>query len=424
MTLPACYRCQSQPCECADGERMTPTITNEYGLYDGSWKGVIVNEAFAHPAKFSRKLIEWIVDHGLRARYWKPGDLLADCFGGVGLGGIVAASRGLRWIGVELELTFQRMASGYDCPGMSKAEWVRWFGRWKRCREFCPDCQTKALDWYVQDSGEIPSRPAHRFVGNFDLHRHTWQQFGDPLPVIVQGDSREFAAIVGEVCCVVTSPPYVANDKSDRTGAARDAKRGFSQGQGCFKTSESYGTTPGQIGSLRSGHLTFCDGCVTSPPYQHGIGQAGGKNEVPGRGDSSYYEAACHGYGTAPGQIGNTANQTYWEAVRQVYEQVYLALKPGAVFCAVIKDYVSKGKRVPLCDDTCTLLNSVGFEVFERTRAWVVQETREPSLFGDDIVKTKSRKSFFRKLAESKGSPPIDWEEVIWCRKPTASAKR
>ena len=28
------------------------------------------------------------------------------------------------------------------------------------------------------------------------------------------------------------------------------------------------------------------------------------------------------------------------------------------------------------------------------------------------------RKSFFRRLAEKKGAPPIDWEEVIWAIKP------
>ena len=73
---------------------------------------------------------------------------------------------------------------------------------------------------------------------------------------------------------------------------------------------------------------------------------------------------------------------------------------------------------MPLCDDTCRLLESLGFNVFERTRAWLVRETREPDLFGGkDHVQRKERKSFFRRLAEQKGSPRIDWEEVIWCRK-------
>jgi len=35
------------------------------------------------------------------------------------------------------------------------------------------------------------------------------------------------------------------------------------------------------------------------------------------------------------------------------------------------------------------------------------------SLFGHKIVKRKERKSFFRRLAESKGSPRIDHETVL-----------
>ena len=474
-----------------------PPITNEYGLYDGSWKGVIVDEAFAHPAKFSRKLIGWIIDHGLRKGYWKPGDLLGDPFGGVGLGGIVAASKGLRWIGVELE---SKTTGGSPFVELAKQ--------------------------------------------NFELHRRTWEQFGDPYPEIVQGDSREFARIVGEVAGVVTSPPYAATitiaSGVQRQEDGWQASRDLSAGK-----SKDYGTSPGQIGSLKAGTLDAAitsppyaesikgdhretetaeesrakrntpggplgksarfggygategnignlkegalDAVVTSPPYSgmspekgsggvdiqkqwntyrnsgggqtlaqfiatqekhsRGYGAADGQignlkeGKLDGGVTSPPYSdtresgsdtAARDGldrcglrrggttrfeYGQSDGQIGNTSNQTYWQAMRQVYKQVYLALKPGAVFCAVLKDYVKSKQRVPLCDDTCTLLTSVGFHVFERTRAWVVQETREPSLFGGEVVKSKSRKSFFRRLAESKGSPPIDWEEVIWCRK-------
>ena len=43
----------------------------------------------------------------------------------------------------------------------------------------------------------------------------------------------------------------------------------------------------------------------------------------------------------------------------------------------------------------------------------LVKETRELDLFGNEIVSTTERKSFFRRLAESKGSPKIDYE-VCW----------
>ena len=63
------------------------------------------------------------------------------------------------------------------------------------------------------------------------------------------------------------------------------------------------------------------------------------------------------------------------------------------------------------------LLAACGFDVFLRVRAHLVKETRQPSLFGGEEVERTERKSFFRRLAESKGSPRIDWEEGIWCRK-------
>jgi hypothetical protein len=47
----------------------------------------------------------------------------------------------------------------------------------------------------------------------------------------------------------------------------------------------------------------------------------------------------------------------------------------------------------------------------------LVKETHDNGLFGE-IVEKKERKSFFRRLAESKGSPPIDYETVLCMRKP------
>jgi hypothetical protein len=47
----------------------------------------------------------------------------------------------------------------------------------------------------------------------------------------------------------------------------------------------------------------------------------------------------------------------------------------------------------------------------------MVKERRHPSLFGDEIVERREVKGFFRRLAEEHGAPPIDWEEVLWCRR-------
>src|SRR5688572_18886268 len=76
------------------------------GLYGESWKGLICDEAFAHPAKFSRALIRRIYDHVVSEGWAKSGDRVIDPFGGVALGGFDAMRHGLNWSGCELESKF------------------------------------------------------------------------------------------------------------------------------------------------------------------------------------------------------------------------------------------------------------------------------------------------------------------------------
>ena len=42
---------------------MIPEITKWHKCYDDGWKGIIVPEAFSHPAKMSRGLLERILAH-------------------------------------------------------------------------------------------------------------------------------------------------------------------------------------------------------------------------------------------------------------------------------------------------------------------------------------------------------------------------
>ena len=73
------------------------------GCYPSNWRGLISPESFAHPAKFSSKLIRRILEHGQVRGWRKRGDLIGDPFGGIGCGGVMAARHGLRWIGMERE---------------------------------------------------------------------------------------------------------------------------------------------------------------------------------------------------------------------------------------------------------------------------------------------------------------------------------
>ncbi len=457
-----------------------------HNCYDGSWKSLITDESFAHPAKYAHGLITRIILHGLSQGYWsagdesRPADLIGDPFGGIGTGGIVACSHGLRWLGVELE---------------------------------------------------------PRFVGfaqrNFDLHKRTWETMGDPQPVLVQGDSRRFAEIVGQCAAVVTSPPY-----GEDVIHARPSKMAVElhQGRQCATGLGQYGETPGQIGSLPAGELQAVvtsppyaesnqdyqagmktianpqsitagskmptahyggtpgqigqlpsgnlNAIVTSPPYaesvkgEHGetetAAESQAKRQTPGgstgrsqrhggygvadgqvgalaegqlqavvtsppyeksldtHGDGIDWQKACNGKGSRTagraaiadgyqgnsGNIGHQAGETYWHAMRTIYEQCRLALRPGGYLVVVIKDYVKDGKRVPLCDQTVQLLEHLGFDVFLRVHAMLVKEEVNAGLFGEHRRK-KERKSFFRRLHEKKpGAVRIDWEEVLWARAP------
>jgi DNA modification methylase len=437
------------------------------GCYDETWKGLIVDDAFAHPAKFAPGLIRRIIQHGLARGYWQRGDLIADPFGGIAGGGVMAAYFGINWLGVELEPRFV----------------------------------------------ELGNR-------NLALHAPKWQAFGEvSLVKLVQGDSRKFAEVVArEVRGVVTSPPY-ANmleaggadtphpDGCVRRGCGIKDRYGKMDGQisklpegsvdaaitsppyaetpltgernfksrfqpdankAADNSREGYGATEGQIGKLKDGtvagaitsppyNLPFSQehpgraggergitpseggafvqygvaagqieglpngtvaGAITSPPFGEqqtggGIAKANGKNGNVRTGQNCGYRNQAH----SVGNIADESPETYWQAMAQVYRQCLIALRPGGYAAIVVKDYVKDKARVPLCDQTLQLLTAVGFQPVERIRAMLVKTTTRDGLFGTE-TKTTERKSFFRRLAEKKGSPRIDWEEVLVVRKP------
>lgn len=115
------------------------------GCYGEGWKGVCLDAAFQHPAKFSRALIRKIYDHATEEGWATSGCHIADPFGGVALGGYEAMQRGMHWTGVELELRFCDLGQGFDCPGFTKDEWRRFSHRVARVNyhhgyHFCQDC--------------------------------------------------------------------------------------------------------------------------------------------------------------------------------------------------------------------------------------------------------------------------------------------
>jgi DNA modification methylase len=386
---------------------------------------MIVPEAYSHPAKMAYGLLSRIIEHGLERGWFKEGDLIADCFGGVGTTGMVCAYHGLRCVSVELEPKFVKLANE-----------------------------------------------------TYAMHSRIWKAHGMPVPVIVQGDSRRFAEIVAGAAGCVTSPPFVQTQSGGGISAAMRGEGNYavtlkSLPANAYQPSE-IGDTPGQLGRMPAGSV---DAAITSPPYasqELDYGDRPNRAEkvkdnpnFAGRTHWLKNDKTCIDYGQSPGQlaslppgeiagvvtsppyedqndherpmdstrnkngrhtislpygvsadnIGNDSGSTYWEAVALIYRQVHLALKPGGHIVVVVKMYVKAGKLVDLPGDTWRLLQHVGFEPVERIRAMLVSETQSTDLFEGKTVKVKARKSFFRRLAESKGSPAIDFEEVLVLKK-------
>lgn len=88
---------------------MKPLVWN--GCYDESWRGLIVDEAFAHPAKAARGLVKRIFAHMENRGWLRKGDSVFDPFGGIFTTGITGASLGFRVVGLELEERFWRLGN-------------------------------------------------------------------------------------------------------------------------------------------------------------------------------------------------------------------------------------------------------------------------------------------------------------------------
>jgi hypothetical protein len=194
------------------------------GCYDDSWKGLIVPDAFAHPAKYSRALIQRLYQHAAAEGWVWPGATVLDPFGGPAGGGLDAALAGYRWVGIELEPRFCALGHGFDCGGDSD--------RHLSC-------------------ANIHEHGPHHVTGNLEL----WQRrYGHLLhwiaPTLLQGDSRRLVDLLqGQVDCAVSSPPYGDNTVHDGCGIDLDKAYRQPGKHGQHADQGAYGTHPQQLGN-------------------------------------------------------------------------------------------------------------------------------------------------------------------------------
>lgn len=440
-------------------------------LYAEGWKDVIADDAFCHPAKFARGLIRRIYEHVTEEGWVTAGDWVIDPFGGVALGALDAMWMGLHWIGVELEPRFVALGTrNIELWNGLHADVMR---TWGTATLLQGDSQELGQVVRGRVQASVSSPPYASGC------QHTGGD--DPRPEHVEGGTYHGVGIQGAISSPPygASMDHEPGNRNWIADQQESDRRGFRRSySGQVQRAEAYGETNGQLGAMPEGEFdaaissppfstaetrdrsSYQDGyvaemmgraytqdrqgedprnlarmeegefdvAVSSPPYEasmshaeHGIDWS--KRNDPGHSMTPRriaYKDHTHSslcYGDGGDNLGNQRGETFWSAARAVVEEVYRLLAPGGVAIWVVKDFVRDRKRVRFSQQWARLCVAVGFEWLHEHRAWVVEDNGTQLGFFEDRRLVKERKSFFRRLAERKGSPRIDWESVLCLRK-------
>ncbi len=392
-------------------------VTQWHGCYNDSWNGVITPEAFAHPAKYARGLIRRIYQHMLDSGYVARGDSIIDPFGGVALGGLDAMTFGLHWTGCELEPRFVELGN-------------RNIDKWRRdlamlngtlgTARLLQGDSRRLLEVVGGGMGAAISSPPFGEAQTYGTpivysngDRIQDRAYSPETQGTTPGNLAALRADAAGFTAAVSSPPYAdaVNGSGEGPGARHDPI--YHNGDNAHKISSDngYGTTPGNIGHMRDAGF---EAAVSSPPFEESIASDARVGNA-----AAYTGHKLDRYGYSDGQLGEQSGDTFWAASRVILEQTYLVLRPGGYAVWVTKDFVRKGAIVPFSDQWEQLCAAVGFEPVERIAAMLVADHGDQlDIFGGATTRLKERKSFFRRLAEKKGSPRIDHEDIIIMRKP------
>lgn len=438
---------------------MTYTTDDWRGLYREGWKNEITPAAFTHPAKYARALIRRIYDHCAECGWLREGDGVLDPFGGVALGGLDAMRLGLKWTGVELEPRF--VALGNDNIDLWNRRYAGAFAKWGTARLVQGDSR-RLLGVLAGEGVLAVSSPP--YAQSDQDYKNGWARFHAGHEPLWRDDSQreaqygetpgQLAALPpGDFNAAVSSPPYadgcrqegndhhpdrmegaahatarydaaVASPPFRQTAGGTGVKPGAAPGSptadprlidrhaASNAAAQGYGGEAGQLANMAEGEW---EAAVSSPPFETSA------TKVKGDQGAGWYSGQDLSEGMnrlkddyAPmADLG--AGADFWSAARLIVAQTYAALRPGGHACWVVKGFVRNRQLVDFPGQWRQLCEAVGFVTVHEHRAWVVEDNGiQLAHDGKHKIHRTERKSFFRRLAEKKGSPRIDYE-TVWC---------
>jgi hypothetical protein len=228
----------------------------------------------------------------------------------------------------------------------------------------------------------------------------------------------------GDLDSIVSSPPYAGSldhapgnknwVEEPTENQAKHGNRGYSAN---ILNNDGYGTSEGNLGNMP-------EGIVSSPPYEDSEQSRDGDfvmestkvNPSPRKLDTrTYFPVEL-----SEENMGAQAGTTFWAAAAQIVAQCYQVLKPGGYAAWITGDFVRNKQRVEFGRQWLALCESVGFVPVEHIVCWKVEPgPTQVHMFDDDVNLTKSRVSFFRRLANKKNPDAAIESEDIWIvRKP------
>lgn len=380
-----------------------------------------VPDSFSHPAKMHIGLFQEIL-----ARYEiQPGSWLLDPMAGSGTV-LLACQQGINVVANEME-------SHFVLPMLEA---------WHKIQAYGPQLgysmgqavivRGDARMLPLQSADAIVTSPPYEGSLTLDKNGIDESKLRDPY-----GPNSQFArpqTYTRPVSAVVTSPPYEGSELSlpdggTRQGEATNSNRNraytwpvdavitslpyegivgdHKEGPGAGANEERYGRWG--KGTAKQNSYTQVDAVVTSPPYEGQITDPHDRKcsiDETKWGDGRKIAPPHsqvhldHNYGGGD-NIGNFRGPRYWEAMSAVYRECHRVLIPGGIMALVVKGYTRDKKYVDLPCQTADLIESLGFQVFDR---W----TRKVPL------------SFWRTLQKQNGNwdENLRFEHVIVGRKP------